>query len=97
MANSGAAGASAAAAAGAIAEATKASGAIVKMTPQEFQKILNRAGDSLVVTGYYGWPSKKHHYLTSYRGIFFYTKSDRPLVMPSGAEQVAVEKIWIPG
>ena len=91
----GAAGAAAAAAA--IAQAIKASGAIVKMDPGEFKKLLNRSKDCAVVMAYYGWPSKKYHYLTSYRGLFFYTKSPEALMLPSTADLITAEKIWIPG
>lgn len=95
MAAGGAAGAGAAAAA-AIAQATKASGGIVKLEPYEFQKILNRAERPLVVVTHGGFINKTYRYLTSYRGIFFYTKSGDPLSMPNGAETVAAESIWIP-
>ncbi|MBD3258904.1 hypothetical protein GF377_10755 [candidate division GN15 bacterium] len=96
MAAGGAAGAGAAAAAAAIAQATKASGAIVKLEPNEFQKILNRAEKPVVVVTYGGFLSKSYKYLTSYRGLFFFTKSSNPLLMPSAAETVAAESIWIP-
>jgi hypothetical protein len=85
-----------AAAAAAIAQATKASGAIVRIDPQELIKLLNRAEAPLVVMAPGSFFSKAHKYITSYKGLFFYTESDTPLQLPSGAELVAAEKIWIP-
>jgi len=90
-------GAAAAAAAAAIAQATKASGAIVKMKPDQFQKILNKGRDMVVVVAEGGFFTKKSNYLTSYRGLFFYTSSPEPLSLPGSVEVVTAEKIWIPG
>ena len=95
MTGAGATGAAAAAAA--IAQATKASGAIVKMDPDQFQKILSKSKEPAVVMAHNGWPTKKFHYLTSYKGLFFYTKADEALMLPSGTDLITAEKIWIPG
>lgn len=92
----GAGAAGAVAVAAAIAQATKASGAIVKMTPEEFVKILNLADKPLVVAATGGFLNRQHRYLTSYKGLFFYTSSKQPLHLPGSAEIVAAEKIWIP-
>jgi hypothetical protein len=94
-AGGGAAGAAAAAAA--VAQAIRASGAIVKMEPKEFQKILAKSDRPAVVMAYNGWPTKRYHYLISYKGLFFYTKSPGALMLPGGAELILAEKIWIPG
>ena len=91
----GAAGAAAAAAA--IAQAIKASGAIVKMDPEQFQKILSKSSEPAVVMAHNGWPTKKYHYLTSYKGLFFFTKSINALMLPGGTDLITAEKIWIPG
>ncbi len=91
------AGAGAAAAAAAIAQATKASGAIVRMEPEQFRKILDRAESALVVTTLSkGLFKNKHQYLTNYKGIFFFTESVDPLAIPSKVETIACSKIWIP-
>jgi hypothetical protein len=95
------AGASAAGAAvvvaAAIANATKASGAIIKMHPGEFLKIVNRSEKPLVVTAVSKFFGTRYKYLTSYRGLFFYTKSGEPLSIPGKAEIVTASNIWIPG
>ncbi len=85
-----------AAAAAAIANAIKASGAIVRLEPVEFAKILQKSENPLVVTGFGGVFVKKSQYLTSYKGIFFFTESKQPLQLPYKAETVAAKNIWIP-
>ncbi len=93
----GAAAGGAAAAAAAIARAIKASGAIVSLEPEDFQRILAKTEDPLIVHTLSGWPKKKHRYLTAYKGLFFYTTSAERLMLPSNAEVVEAGKIWIPG
>ena len=89
--------AGAAAAAAAIANATKASGVIVSVSPDNFAAILRRVERPLVVHASGGLFKTTYKYLTSYKGIAFYTKSDAPLALPAGAELVAADSIWIPG
>ncbi len=89
--------AGAAGAAAAIAQAIKASGVVVRLEPQDFSKILKRINDPLVVTAEGGFFKVKYQYLTSYKGIAFFTKSDLPLELPVAAEVVKAGKIWIPG
>ena len=89
--------ASAGAAAAAIAKAVKVSGTIVKVEPGEFERILARQPGLLVVTAQGGIFSTKYRYLTSYKGLAFFTESAEPLSLPSGSELVVAKKIWIPG
>ncbi len=93
----GAGGGAAAAAAAAIAQAIKASGAIVKMEPNQFQKLLSKSNEPAVVMAHHGWPTKKYHYMISYKGLFFYTKSIEAMMLPGGTDLITAEKIWIPG
>lgn len=86
-----------AAAAAAIAQAIKASGAIVRMEPNDFLQIVYRAEEPLVVMAtskVFGKVSYK--YITSHKGLAFYTKSSRALDLGSGAELVSAKTIWIP-
>ena len=85
-----------AAAAAAIANAVKASGAIVNVEPQEFRKIVDRAQAPLIVTAVGGLFTKHYKYLTSYKGLFFYTKSPERMQFSSRAEFVNAWKIWMP-
>jgi hypothetical protein len=85
-----------AAAAAAIANATKASGIIVRVRAGDFMSILQRAESPLVVVSQGGVFTKHYRYLTSYKGLAFFTKSDAPLALPRRVEIVAADKIWIP-
>ena len=89
--------AGAAAAGAAIAQATKASGVIVRVEPSEFVRILERQDVPLVVHATGGFFSTNSQYLTSYKGLAFFTKSQTPISLPRGTELVQADKIWIPG
>lgn len=89
-------GATAAIAAAAIAQAIKASGAIVSMEAQNFSSILSKAEKSAVVVAISGFRKKKYQYLTGYKGLVFYTKSNVPLQFTSETELIVAKKIWIP-
>ena len=91
-----AAGGSAAAAAAAIAQAVKASGVVVRMEPQDFLRIVERQEEPLVVASEGGFLGTTYHYLTSYKGLAFFTKSKRELALPGDAEVVRAEKVWMP-
>jgi hypothetical protein len=86
-----------AAAAAAIAQATKASGVIVRVGPDDFVRIVDRNEEPLVVHAIGGFFSVKHLYLTSYRGLAFFTKSDVPFSLAAHCQVVEAQKIWIPG
>ena len=88
-------GAGAAGAAAVIAEALKAMGAIVCVEPQEFLAILERAEKPLVVHSPGGLLTKQK-YLTSYKGLVFFTKSNEALLIPASVEMVTAKKIWVP-
>ncbi len=85
------------AAAAAIAQATKASGAIVNMDPDGFLAIVARCDKPLVVMASGGVFRKSFRYLVGYKGLAFHTKSQTELVLPGKVEVVAAKSIWIPG
>jgi hypothetical protein len=89
--------AGAAAAAAAIAQATKASGVIVRIGPDDFLKIVDENDEPLVVHATGGFFSVKHLYLTSYRGLAFFAQSAAPLSLPEHCQLIEAQKIWIPG
>jgi hypothetical protein len=91
-----AAGASAAAVAAAIANAIKASGVLVRVTPKDFQTILRKVENPLVVYSEGGFFSKKYMYLVSYKGFAFFTKSPEPMLLPGNVETILASKFWIP-
>jgi ABC-type transport system substrate-binding protein len=86
-----------AAAAAAIAQAIKASGVIVNVSPEDFMVILQRQREPLVIQATGGFFTTKYQYLTSYKGLAFFTKAPAPLDLPSASEVVIAKKIWIPG
>lgn len=90
-------GAGAAAAAAAIANATKASGVLVRLDPEEFAKLLTRVKEPLIVTAEGRFFGKNFQYLVSYKGLAFFTKSASELLLPPDAEVVSARRIWIPG
>jgi hypothetical protein len=86
-----------AAAAAAIAQAIKASGVIVRVEPDDFLSVLDRNAEPLVVQAKGGFFTTQYLYLTSYRGLAFFAKSQTPLVLPRQCQVVTARKIWIPG
>ena len=93
----GASAGGAAAAAAAMAQAIKASGAIVRVEPVDFLRILGRQPEPLVVQATGGFFSTSYQYLSSYKGLAFYAMSPDRLALPRGCEIVEAQKIWIPG
>ena len=89
--------AAAAAIAAAIAQAIKASGTIVNMEPDDFVLLLERIEEPLIVTATGGIFNTNYQYLTSYKGLAFFTKSPEKLPIPPQAELVSAKTIWIPG
>ncbi len=86
----------AAVAANAIADAIKASGAIVRVKPPDFETILKKADEPLVVFAETGIFSTKYQYLTPYKGLVFFTKNDTELLLPKDCEIIRAKKISIP-
>jgi hypothetical protein len=80
-----------------IADAVKASGTIVRVEPEEFAKILARTATPLVIYSEGGLLQTQYQYLTSYKGFAFFTKSAEQISLPSAAEVIVADKIWIPG
>ncbi len=91
------AGAAGAAAAAAISQAIKASGVIVRVEANEFLGILQRQSGLLVVHATGGFFNTNYQYLTSYKGLAFFTKAPVPLNLRPSTEVVLAKKIWIPG
>lgn len=85
----------AAAAAAAMARATKASGVLVRLTPDEFLNVLGRAEAPLVVISQARFFSRRYSYLSSYKGLAFITKSSDSLLLPGNCEIVWAKRIWI--
>jgi hypothetical protein len=80
----------------AIANAVKATGVIVRLEPAEWLSILKRTDAPLVVVGRSGVFKKDYQYLTTYRGLAFFTKSPSPIVLPGRAEVIVAKSIAVP-
>ena len=83
----------ASAAAAAMAQAIKASGAIIRVEPDQFQKILHRQDAPLVVEAIGGFRNRTRQYLTSYKGLIFHTKTTDRVMLPSRAEVVLAKDL----
>jgi hypothetical protein len=89
--------AGAAGAAAAIAQATKASGVIVRVGADDFMRIVQLNNEPLVVETTGGFFRVTYRYLTSYRGLAFFAKSDVRLSLPAKCQIVQADRIWVPG
>jgi hypothetical protein len=89
--------AGAGAAAAAIAKAIKASGVIIHVEPADFAGILELQPGALVVHATGGFFSTNYQYLTSYKGLAFFTRASAPLHLPPGTELIQAKRMWVPG
>ncbi|MCK5841028.1 MAG: hypothetical protein KAH31_02585 [Candidatus Sabulitectum sp.] len=79
-----------------MANAVKAIGSIIKLDPEEFQKVLVLADSPLVVIAAGGVFTKWHKYVFSFKGLTFYCKSNTELMLPGGSRIIKARKISIP-
>jgi hypothetical protein len=89
--------AGAAAAAAATMQAIKACGVLITVAPAEFLRITQKQPGPLVVHAKGGVFRTNYQYLTTYKGLAFFTKSREPLDLPAGSEVVKAEFMSIPG
>ena len=84
-------------AAAAIANAIKASGVICRVEPQDFVAIVRKIDKPLVVLTGPSMFSRNFKYLTSYKGLAFFTKSAEQIQFAPGVELVNCSRMWMPG
>jgi hypothetical protein len=90
------AGAYGAAAAGHIMEeALKAIGSIIVVEPKDFVRIVEKNTDAIVVHTSGGMLSK-NKYITSYKGLIFFTKTKEELELPANIELMRAKKMMLP-
>ena len=75
--------------------ASKAMGSIVTVEPAEFLDILGKTEKPLVVHSPSGFMTK-NKYITSYKGLVFFTKTKDQLLIPAAVEIINAKKISIP-
>jgi hypothetical protein len=85
-----------AAAHAAMVNAIKATGVVVRLEPGDWMQVLSRTERPLVVIGRGGVFKKRNQYLTSYRGLAFFTTTADTLVMPPRCEIVQAKSISVP-
>lgn len=79
-----------------VLNAIKASGVVVRLEPVAWLALLARTERPLVIVATGGVFRKHVRYLTSYRGLAFYSESPSALVLPRGAEVIEARHISIP-
>ena len=79
-----------------LAQAVKATAGLIRIDAADFQGILNRLENPVVVVAAGGLFSKSYKYLTSYRGFILYTQSREPLHVPGRAEVLQASAMWLP-
>jgi hypothetical protein len=82
--------------AAAVANAIKASGVVVRLDPPEWVKIIKRGDNPLIVISRGGMFRRKYQYLTTYRGLAFYTTSEHPIMLPGRVELINAKSISVP-
>lgn len=86
-----------AAAQAAIAQAIKASGAMVEIEAADFEELIRLIRDPLVLHQEPGGMfSRKHQYATSHGGFIFFARAREPIYLPRQLRPIPVKKIWTP-
>lgn len=80
-----------------IVNAIRSFGVICTVDADEFQSVLKRSDQPLVLTSTGGLFVTQYLYLTSYKGIAFYCRAKEPLELPNDAEIVQVNSLMVPG
>ncbi len=80
----------------AIANAIKASGVVVEVSSEDFMTIIQCSQGALIVHAQSKIIRTTHKYLTSYKGLAFYTKVSEPLEFKNHVELIEAKKISIP-
>lgn len=84
------------AAAAAIANAIKASGAIVRLREEDFIKVISRSDKPVIIVSRGGFMKKDFDYLTAYKGFIFFVRTKNEINLPGDSEIISAQQIWIP-
>ena len=80
----------------ALTNAIKAQGVFVEVTKEDFLTILSQSEMPLVVHAQTKIIRIRHKYLTSYRGLAFFTKLHDPIHFRAPVQMIEAKKISIP-
>lgn len=79
------------------ASAIKAFGAIVKVDSTVFMSIVSKVNDPLVIRAQEKiFTRVVNKYLTTYKGLIFYTETRENLSLPAATEMMKADRILIP-
>jgi hypothetical protein len=79
------------------ADAIKAIGSIVELTPESFVNLLALIEDPLIVAKYpSGVFDNKYQFLVGHKGLVFYTKSREKIPLPPQATIIEARRIGLP-
>lgn len=79
-----------------LANANRVIGAVVRVEREAFETILHHAPEPVLVHAPAGLFGSAHQYVTSYRGLTFYTKCSERLRIPPQAEVIEAKSMSIP-
>lgn len=77
-------------------QALKMSGAFIRIDVQDFQNILRKAENLLVIESKTGIFSNSYMYLTSYKGFICYCKSKEQLAVSGSHEKITATHVSLP-
>jgi hypothetical protein len=77
-------------------QALKMNGAFIKLTPENFQNLLNRNEGLAVVTSSVTFFGTTFTYVTSYKGLIFFCKTKSQLSIAGRHETIQAESLSLP-
>lgn len=77
-------------------QALKMNGAFIKLTPEDFQNLLNRNENLAVAVSKASFFKTTYTYVTSHKGLIFYCKHNEQLSIPSKHETINTSSISLP-
>lgn len=87
------AGAAGAGAAVAVMNSSLVLGTMVKLEPDDFELVLSKADEPMVVMSRTGRWRVRYHYLTSYKGLVFRCTTPTPLELPVSTEIIEAKRM----
>jgi hypothetical protein len=79
-----------------ITNALKMNGVFVRITPQEFIKLINEKENLMIIYSETGIFTNQYIYLTTYKGFTFYCKNKEQLPLPSKHEKLFSSSVSLP-
>lgn len=77
-------------------QALRMNGVFIKLTPEDFQNLLNRNEGLAVVTTSTHFFGTTFTYVTSYKGLIFYCKTKSQLSVSSKHESILAQSVALP-